>query len=419
MGLLDVLTGGENQNAAGFLKDARKQFEGIDVPSVQALTLPELQQYVNAGLMTPAQMESYLQKNNALADQNIDQTGTQAQVAALNQLSGVANAGPKGTAVSQAQIADAIDQMNQATGGQRGAIEQSMAAKGTPSAMIQAALANQYQGQDAQQAHRDSLQAQAQAYQQAIAAMSQGGALGGQLQGQQNTQGNTVAAAQNAMQQFNAQNQQNASANNAGFQQGANAINTANQQDVSNQNTGLANERTRYNANVPNTVFQNQMQKATGQANVAANQANQATQAGQQQAGLWGAGIGAGATLLGGPVAGYLAKNAVDQTSKKTYSEGGIVNDHEGCYHDGGICMDEGGMISGESEVPGDSLANDTVPIMASPGEAVIPKTAVQENMPEVLSMISGRTPTLENNPKDIAALLLAMRELRMGASRV
>src|SRR5262249_51217969 len=99
-----------------------------------------------------------------------------------------------------------------------------------------------------------------------------------------------------------------------------------------------------------------------------------------------------------------------------------MVGDHDGCYHEGGICMKSGGMIPGHAKVPGDSLKNDTVHVMASPGEAVIPRTAVQAHMPEVLGLIShgeghslphpGAQPT---HPHDVASVLQALREIRMG----
>ena len=49
---------------------------------------------------------------------------------------------------------------------------------------------------------------------------------------------------------------------------------------------------------------------------------------------------------------------------------------------DGGVLpngggYDEGGMVPGQAQVPGDSPANDTVPIVASPGEAVLPRGMV------------------------------------------
>jgi hypothetical protein len=423
MGLMDILTGGKNEDAARALRESQARFDAIRSPTVEQLTLPQLQQYVNAGLMTPAQMEAYLQKDNAYTTENVPQTGTAAQIAALNQLSGVANAGAAGTPVEQAQQAQTIQAMNQAVGGNRGAAEQAAAARGTPAAMIQMATSGMNAGQDAQQAYQNALQGQAQAYQQAVNAMAQGGQLGGQLQGQQNTQANTVAAAQNAMQQFNAQNQQNASLNNAQLRQQAGAYNTENAQNVANQNTGLGNQRTMYNTQLPQQVFNNQMQKASGQANISGQQAGQATGAGQQEAGLFSGLIGAGATMLGGPVAGLAAKQATAPTRSNdsnyfanNIAHGGIITDHEGCYHGGGICLERGGMIPGKAKVSGDSLKNDVVTAHVSPGEAVIPRTSVQANMPEVLALIAGRQEP-QHHPKDIASLLSAMKEIRMGAT--
>jgi hypothetical protein len=422
MGLMDILTGGKNEDAVRALREAQARFDAIKAPGIEQLTLPQLQQYVNAGLMTPAQMEAYLQESNAYNTQNIPQEGTAAQIAALNQLSGVANAGAEGTPVSRAQQAQTIQAMNQAVGGNRGAAEQAAAARGTPAAMIQMATSGMNAGQDAQQAYQNALQGQAQAYQQAVNAMAQGGQLGGQLQGQQNTQANTVSAAQNAMQQFNAQNQQNAAANNAQMRQQANAYNTENAQNVGNQNTGLANQRTMYNTQLPQQVFQNAIQKAGGQANISGQQANQATAAGQQEAGLWGGLIGSGITAFGSPAAGMAAKQATTQPMRygqNSYSgygaHGGIVSDHEGCYHGGGICLEGGGVVPGKAKVPGDSVQNDKVHAMLSPGEAILSRTTTQENLPEVLGMLGESPPQIHSH--DVATILKALRELRMGTA--
>ena len=81
--------------------------------------------------------------------------------------------------------------------------------------------------------------------------------------------------------------------------------------------------------------------------------------------------------------------------------------------------MDDGGMVPGEATVPGDSEENDTVHALLSPGEAVIPRTAVQENMPEVLSLIAGGdAPSASpagSDAHDVATVLQALREIRMG----
>lgn len=429
MSLLDLFTGGKDSDATDALNRAEIALSSIQTPTAEALTLPQLQQYVQAGIMTPAEAQAYLQNSNAYNTENIDQTGTAAMQQALGQLSGIADAGPMGTPVEQAQIAQTQQQLNNTVQGQRGAIEQQMEAKGTPAAMIQAALMNQNVGQDAQQAYQNSLNQQAAAYQAAVQALSEKANVGGALQGQQNTQANTVANAQNAMQQFNAANQQQNSQFNAANKQAANAYNAQNAQNVSNQNVSTGNARTAYNAQVPETVFNNQLQKAQGQAGVNEQQANNLMQQGQQNAGIISGLIGAGTSLGGNYMLGQglqaRAPGAITQAPQSEFpmmARGGMVSSHEGCYHDGGICMESGGMVPGKAPIPGDSLKNDKIHIMASPGEAVIPRTSVAQHMPEVLGLIAGArrpmpTPgSTPAHPHDVASVLEALKQIRMGA---
>lgn len=406
MGLLDFFTGGKSGEASDALARAERYFSDVKLPSLSELTLPELQKYVEAGVMTPAEAESYLQENNAFADENIPQTGTAAQVTALNKLSEVADAGAEGTPMQQAAMENAIQRMNTSVGGQRGAIEQMMAAKGTPAALIQAAMANQSVGQDAQQAHMDAVNANAAMYQNALNAMAQGGQLGGQLQGQQNQQANTVAAAANAMQQFNAQNQQQTAQFNAGNQQMSNAMNTANRQQISNNNTGLSNARTEYNAKLPQQMFGNAMSKAQGQAGAATNIGSLYNQQGQQNAGIMSGLIDLGTSFIPKPGAGGVDPSKAT-TAAAAMAHGGIVGEDDPMY-----CAD-GMVIPGESPMPGDSMANDTVPIMASPGEAVIPRSQVAQNPEIVSSLIDGEESDVDF--RDVATLLKAMRSMRMG----
>lgn len=425
MSLLDTFTGGKSGEAIDALKRAESYFSNVHDPTIQELTLPQLQKYVEAGLMTPAEAQSYLQKSNAYADQNIDQTGTASQVAALNKLAEVANAGPEGTPMQQAQMANTLSQMNTAIGGQRGAIEQAMAARGTPQALIQAALANQTVGQEGQQAYLNAVNSQGAAYQAALNALAQQGSLGGQLQGQQNAQANQVAQAQNAMQQFNAANQQQNSQFNAGNQQAANLYNTQNKQNVANQNTGLANTRTAYNANLPQQVYQNQLQKASGQAGAASNIGQMQQQQGQQNAGIMSGLINLGTSFIpkpgggaGSMPAGYNPNISYDQLPGGGYAHGGIVDhDHSVCMAHGGVCMAEGGQVPGESPFPGDTTMNDIVHADLSPGEAVIPRSSVAQNPEIVASLMGDSNPNAQIDEQDVATLLKALRNIRMGVA--
>lgn len=397
MGLLDFFSGGKSKSASDALARAERAFSKVRTPTAEELTLPELQKYVEAGILTPAQAMSYLQDRNAYENMDIPQTGTQSMVEALNRMSEIADAGAEGTPIQRAQMENTLARMRSEVGGQRGAIEQAMAARGTPYALIQAALSNQTVGQEAQQAHLDAVNAQAAAYQAALNAMSQGGALGGQLQGMQNQQANTVAQAANAMQQFNAANQQDLSKFNATNRQAANAYNAANRQNISNQNVGLENERTRYNVGVPQQVFANAMEKAKGMAGAATNIGNLYQQQGQQNAGIMSGLIDLGASFIPKPQTASATKKA----------HGGIIEDPE-------YCAADGMMIPGDADYPGDTEMNDTVPIMASPGEAVIPRSTVAENPEMVDSLLSGEADVIDS--RDVATLLKAMRAIRVGA---
>lgn len=430
MSLLDIVTGGKSGEASDAQKQALAILQGVQTPTIEGLTLPELQQYAVAMGMTPAQMQAFLQQNNAFNNQNIDQTGTAAQQAALSQLANVANAGAEGSPTQKAQVEQINQDAARNLAGQRGAIDQQAQARGVAPGMLQAALQSQRAGEDLQSAHMAALQAQGQNYQQALAAMAQGGSLGGQLQGQQNTQANTIAQAQNAMQQFNAANQQAASANNANLQQQANAQNTQNANQAGAANTGLANERTRYNANLPQQVFQNDLNKANAVAGQYGNIANTATGQGQQNAGIFSGILGAGATLAGGMAGGPAGAMAGSQlggamgppasAGTEQYRPGGANYNnmaHGGVagYNHGGMCMDDGGMIPGEPKVPGDSEQNDMINIRVSPGEAVIPRTQVQQNPMDVMKLLSGGQAPQEPNPSDIKLLLQALQQLRGG----
>jgi hypothetical protein len=411
MSLLDIVTGGKSGQASDAEQKALQALMAVQTPTAEQLTLPELQQYAVSQNMTPAQTQAFIQQYNALANENVNQQGTAAQQAALAQLGQVANAGAAGTPVEQAQIAQALQQSNQNLQGQRGAIDQAAQARGVAPGLLQAALAQQNAGQDAQNANQAALQAQSQAYQTALNAMTEQAGVGQALQGQQNTQANTIAQTQNAMQQFNAANQQQAANVNAGYKQAANAYNTGMANQTGQANTGLANQRTQYNAQVPQTVYNDAMQKAQAEAGQYGNIANTATGQGQQNAGIMAGLLGAssqlGAGLLGsagqagasgasggfgaGPGAGVNTSQYAPASMMLAASGGGMVPG----YACGGMQMKQGGQVPGHAQVPGDSPSNDTVHAKLSPGEVVIPRSMVQ------------------SHPEDIAALLQAMKHLR------
>lgn len=346
MSLLDFLTGGKTSEADDALKAAQANFGNIQTPTTEQLTLPQLQQYVNAGLMTPAQAQAYLVQSNAMTSATGNAPAREAEMTALSQLQDVATDNGM-TPEMQAQLTAAINQANTNAQGQRGSILDQMAQRGIPTSLMGTAAQLAASGQDAQTANAAAAQAAGQAESNALAAISGAGNLGSNIEGQAFGEQAQTAAAQNAINQWNAQNQTQNSQFNAANQQQANQYNTQNAQNVSNANTQNANARTQYNAQVPETVFNNQIQKAQGQSGVATQQANTATQAGEQQAGLIG-GILGGASQMGAAAA----------APAPIY-----------------MLAAEGALVPGHPRVPGDSQKNDTVHAMLSPGEVVIPRS--------------------------------------------
>jgi hypothetical protein len=403
MSLLDLFTGGKNEDATKALNKGYAAFDGVNVPDAAQLTLPQLEQYVQAGIMTPAQAQAVLQKNNAYDSLKTDPRAKEAEMTALNQLQDVA-ANKGMDAQAKAKLAETQSTMNQNLQGQRASVLDQMAARGIPTSLMGTAAQLAFAGQDNEQAHKDALQANSDAEQRALAAMTGAGNLGGQIENQNFGEGATKANSQNAIDQWNAANQTNVNLANQQAQQQANVVNNTTAQNVSNANVANANARTQYNANVPQTVYQDQLQKAGGKAGVSAQQAANATAQGQQNAGLYGSIIGAGATMLGGPVAGAIANKVATPSPAPATNQDPSMLAH-------------GGMIPGQPNVPGDSIRNDKVPAMLSPGEVVVPRSVAHSpNLAAEFVRHLHKAPAPRAvHPDDVKSVLHALGSMRGG----
>lgn len=350
MGLLDALTGGENKAAKKALERAYQAYAGIQTPTAAQLTLPEIQKYVQAGIMTPAEAKAALVQGNAYNDINLDPSSMMGEQDALNKLKGVSDAGGM-TPTMKAQLTAALDQVATQERGTNAGIADQFSQRGIPASLMAEAAMREESGNASRNANLAGTQAAGQAEQNAIAAMMNQGNLASTMHGQVYNEAQNKANAENALRQWNAGATNTATEANAGRTQEANRYNTATGQDVSNQNVTGENQRTAYNTQVPQTVFNNAMSKASGMAGVNQAQANQSTAAGNQIMGLVGAGVGAAANAFA-PGAGAVVKPKPDIPM---YADGAVV--------------------PGTPEVPGDSLRNDKVHAMLSPGEVVIPRS--------------------------------------------
>lgn len=390
MSLLDLLTGGKSSAAENALEDAEKIYASIPIPNAAQLTLPELQKYVQAGILTPAQAQAALIKGNAYNDIKVDPSSMEAEQKALGQLQEVA-ADNGLTPQMKAQIAAAQDQAETSGRGAREAILDQMAQRGVSTSLLAPAAMMEETGDAARTQNLADTQAAGQAEQNALNAIMNSGNLASTIHGQNYSEEANKAAAENAIRQWNAGTQSNVNESNAQRAQAANAANAQNAQDVSNKNADTANYRTEYNAQIPQTIFNDQATKASGMAGIKQSEANNLTNQGNQIMGLIGSGIGDAAIAF------------APGMEKLPATKPPVAAAH-------------GAVVPGKAEVPGDSPRNDKVHALLSPGEIVVPRS-IAHNPDQVKGFVTHllkNKPVAPVHPDDVHSVLEALNKRRV-----
>ncbi len=404
MGLFSSIFGSGGSDKADKLRQqAIDAFNSIKTPELSALQV-QLDKYVQAGKMTPEQAEVQLLGSNAFNSVVTDPSFVGAQKQALQQMQAIGSQGGL-TAIDKAQLNDITNQQNQQNRSQNEATMQQAQQRGVGGSDLNAVnqLINE-QG-NADRAANQGLGVAAQAQARALAAMQAAGQQGGALESQQYGEQANKAQAQNAIDVFNKQALNQTNLFNTQSANAAQAANLANAQAVANANTATGNQNKTYNAQQNQQVFEDAMKKAQGMAGVETGWANDAQRQAENErnasAGLISGALNAGATAagaaFGGPAGAMAANQLTDTASQSTpgstnsnykrnsdgsynFAEGGEVHDESCGYNEGGMCMKHGGSVPGHAEVSGDSPKNDTVSAKLSPGEVVVPRSAMQDD---------------------------------------
>ncbi len=391
MSLANLVTGGADEQARRDLENVLNEIKGVHTPTKEELQLGPLAQFYNAGNLTPAQMEAAQAGPSAFNNENLSSVPMSTMQEVLARDREIAGANGM-TPQMKAQLAQAEDAMNRSVAGQRGAIEQSFAGMGVPQSLISAALQNGTAGQEAQQGYLNAVDAAGAAADRGQNANNQAGALASTMYGQQAGQANAVAAAQDALNAFNASNVQQSNMVNAGNKQAANVYNASNAQDVSNKNVGGQNSRLYQNqVEAPQQSTSLALAKTGQEAQAGGALAGQQMEEGKQNAALIGGLIGAGSNII-------------------KVAEGGEIPDPLTPPSD----FMAGGAVPGQAMVQGDDERNDTVPARLSPGEFVVPREQMQR--PEIRAFLAQNVPTPRPpaaHPSDISSVLRALAELR------
>jgi len=419
MGLFSSIFGGAKFDSAGYNK-AIDAFKSIATPELTALQV-QLDKYVQAGKLTPEAAESVLLNSNSFNDIKLDPALQGAQKQALQQLQNIASQGGL-TATDKAQLNDIATEQNTLARGRNEAIKQSARERGIGGSGLELTSQLLNEQEAANRASTQGTQVAANAEQRALQSLQAAGQLGGTMEAQQYGQQANKAAAQNAIDRFNAETQQNTNLYNVGTRNQAQAANLAATQDIANKNTGTAQQQALYNAQQNQADYANKMTKAQNLAQAyqaKAGASNAAAQAAQgAELGFMSGLIGTAGTVAGGMMSGPAATPATsttrpkiygDNTTAQSYAEGGEVKDpddkmiefskedmideHERLIPqlegkekkeqtdelDEIRDMTDGGKVPGKAKLLGDSEQNDTVPAMLSPGEIVVPRSAAQD----------------------------------------
>lgn len=166
--------------------------------------------------------------------------------------------------------------------------------------------------------------------------------------------------------------------------------------NVYNQMGGLANQA----QGISQTALGNANQINSGVASANA----------QNNAGIMGGLLGAGATLLAGPLGGAAASALGGSGSPSMPSSSSFQMPKLGSS----AGFSNGGKIDGQAPVQGDHPANDTVPAMLSPGEIVVPRSKASN--PKLAKqfidqVMSGKTQETQSGDEVTYADVLAMQK--------
>lgn len=399
MSLLDLVTGGKSSDASAALDQARREIEAIQSPTAAQLQF-QIQKLVQAGVYTPEQGKTFMQNPSAFLSEIIPQTGTSAQETAINSLLGAAKEGGLNPD-EQAKIAQIIQQLNTSEKGANDAVVQRQAERGalTGGETLAAELGNN-QNADVN-ANTLGLGTAAEGYNALLQELTSAGTLGGTLQGQENTQANTVAAATDAINKFNTAQQQQEENFNVENKNTAQAANTQNLQNIEGTNVANENQHAKEMADTNQTAYEDALQKAAAAAGVSENIASTDTSQGGQMAGLIGGLVG---------TAGEAATAGMTPAPTYNFASTPVNKAHGGEIHS----YLEGGQVDGKAKVPGDSMKNDTVHAMLSPGEIVLPRTIAHNPEPDrVMAFLNRIRKPKTPHPEDVATVLHALGKVR------
>lgn len=301
-GVIGNLMGADDRSAASKAMDqALQQYTSISTPEIEDMKIA-LQQYQLTGQMTPEMQQAINLGQTQLQNIQLNPKYNEYSMSALEKMAKISDSGM--TDIEKAQMAEMLNKTNAQQMSQRKDILENRAARGMSGSGDELAAQLAASQASANTASDQALQLAAQALQRKMEATTGTANLAQTMQQSDYGRQRDLAAAMDAIAQFNVSNQQNVQGANVNAKNQAQLTNLQNQQGIANANVDLSNQQQQYNKGLIQQNFQNKLSLANAKAGAYQNQASNlmgnANATGSMMSGI-GTGISSGiASYLGG-----------------------------------------------------------------------------------------------------------------------
>lgn len=355
-----------------YLQAALNEISQVQVPDAESLKV-KLQQLVQQGVMTPEQAQAATVEYNAYDNVTANPEARSAQMEALQGLHDQYSNGGL-TDTDRSRIQATLDEVNNNQRGQDQAITQDARRRGVSGSGLEMAQRMMSQQNSASQAGRQGMDIAAMAEQAKMAALEKAGTLGGQIEDRQYGQDSSKAAAQNAINQFNATSQQQVALTNMAARNAAKATNLAEKQRVADTNTNMENSNRVRNTELLHQSYTDKLEKAKAVAG-ALSGAGQAAQTASNASTKWNADLIGGASNAAATYGASGGFSSAPPANVMQVAPGytTLTGSERDKYKPLGYA--KGGKVPGTAPFSGDDSRNDVVDARLSPGEVVVPRS--------------------------------------------
>lgn len=382
---------GDRAKGQGYSEQAFQELLGLGLPPDLSKEII-LQHFQEAGMLTPEMEQDIEQTYSKVAQMQTDPTGRNAQLQALQKLKGLSQTGLG--AEDRAALNQVRDQVQRDLEGKRQQIMQNFQARGQGGSGAELISQLQAAQGSANQASMEGDRLAAMAQQRAREALMQSSNLGSDIRNQDYTESLNRARAEDALNQFNVQNQIAREQRNVASRNSAQMANLQNKQSIMNANVQMNNNELYRQNQAKRDYWNDQMTRAKLRSGAYGGMGDMYQQRGDAIAkreqdrytalgGIVEKGAKAIATMGGSEMMpsgdeGTTTPSQMPQPQYDSYMDRKYKNIY-GYAHGGEVGSEDEDIPDGNPiEADLDNEQNDVVPAMLSKGEVVLPNSVTQ-----------------------------------------